>query len=149
MIVQFNWIELNKITRIPDCQTILMFCLYINKVSPTIKRISGNHLMLRKKLNISNNYYAIIHNKLIVESANGIFSNYTCAEPQGYLTNCSFLHAKVSPKVKSEYLYILSQRSLGNKNCWIPDNYVEPEYWKNPFIKHENSKIKFTLEKQL
>ena len=141
MIVQFNWYELNKITRIPDCQVILTFCLFINRKNPDIKRISGSHHMLKQKLNIANNYYALIHNKLILDCANGIFSNYTCQEPQSYITNCSFLHAKVPARTKCEYLYILSQRSLGNKNCWIPENYVEPEYWNNPFIKHENSKI--------
>lgn len=149
MIIQFNWYELNKITRIPDCQVILAFCLFINRKNPDIKRIAGSHHMLKQKLNITNNYYALIHNKLILDCANGIFSNYECQEPQSYITNCSFLHAKVPPKIKCEYLYILSQRSLSNKNCWIPENYVEPEYWNNPFIKHENSKIKLTLEKQL
>ncbi len=149
MIVQFNWYELNSITRIPDCQVILIFCLYINRSNPLVPRIASSHHMLQKKLNIGNNYYSLIHSKLIVESKNGIFSNYQCREPQSYITNCSFLHKKTSPYLKSEYLYILSQRSLDNKNCWVPDNYVEENYWKNPFIKHENSKLKFTLEKQL
>jgi hypothetical protein len=149
MIVQFNWYELNNITRIPDCQVILIFCLYINKLNPEVKRISSSHHMLQKKLNISNNYYSLVHSKLILETRNGIFSNFKCAEPQSYITNCSFLHAKVSPFVKSEYLYILSQRSLGNKNCWVPENYVESDYWNNPFIKHNKPKLNFTLEKQL
>jgi hypothetical protein len=105
--------------------------------------------MLRKKLNIGNNYYGLLHTKLIVDSKNGIFSNFYCKEPQNYLTNCSFLHSKVSAQKKADYMYILGQRSLNNFNNWIPDNYVEPEHWENPFIKHENSKIIFTLEKQL
>lgn len=149
MIIQFNWLELNQASKIPDCHVILLFCLYINRAVPEVRRISSSHDMLRKKLNISNNYSILLYKNLLINSPNGIFSNYSCKEPQSYLTNCSFLHAKVSPKAKSEYLYILSQRSLGTKNLWIPDTYVEPEYWKNPFIKHENSKIKFTLEKQI
>jgi hypothetical protein len=149
MIIQFNWYELNSITRIPDSQVILMFCLFINKSNPLVPRIAGSHQILQKKLNIGNNYYALIHSKLILESKNGIFSNFRCEEPQSYLTNSSFLHSKTSPYLKSEYLYILSQRNLGNKNCWIPENYVETECWKNPFITHNKSKLNFTLEKQL
>jgi hypothetical protein len=149
MIIQFNWYELNQITRIPDCHAILIFCLYINRASPTTKRIASNHLMLQKKLNIGKNYYTLIDRKLIIDSKNGIFSNFKCVEPQSYITNCSFLHAKTPARVKSEYLYILAQRSLNNLNTWVPENYVDSAYWKNPFIKHQNSKINFTLEKQL
>lgn len=149
MIIQFNWYELTQTTKLAESQVILMFCLYINRHKPLVKRISSSHFMLRKKLNIGNNYYGLLHTKLIVDSKNGIFSNFYCKEPQNYLTNCSFLHSKVSAQKKADYMYILGQRSLNNFNNWIPDNYVEPEHWENPFIKHENSKIIFTLEKQL
>ena len=149
MIIQFNWYELTQTTKLAESQVILMFCLYINRHKPLVKRISSSHVMLRKKLNIGNNYYGLLHSKLIVDSKNGIFSNFYCKEPQNYLTNCSFLHSKVPAQKKADYMYILGQRSLNNFNNWIPDNYVEPEHWGNPFIKHENSKIIFTLEKQL
>lgn len=149
MIIQFNWYELNKLTRIPENQIILMFCLYINRATPLVKRISSNHMMLQKKLHIKNVYSALLAQRLIIDSKNGIFSNYVCAEPQNYVTNCTFLHAKVPPYLKAQYLYMLGQRSLNNYNNWIPEDYVEPEQFSNPFVQHTNSKIIFTLEKQL
>ena len=116
MIIQFNWYELTQTTKLAESQVILMFCLYINKHKPLVKRISSSHVMLRKKLNIGNNYYGLLHSKLIVDSKNGIFSNFYCKEPQNYLTNCSFLHSKVSAQKKADYMYILGQRSLNNFN---------------------------------
>jgi hypothetical protein len=146
MSIQFNWYELNQITRVPDAQVILLFCLYINKYRPLAKRIASNHIMLRTKLHIQNNYYNIIHQKCIIEHRNGIFSNYTCIEPQSHVVNCSFVHAKVPAYLKCQYLYILSQRRLNSSNIWIPEDYVEPEYWNNPFIEHKQSKLIFKLE---
>lgn len=149
MIIQFNWYEINSITKIPESQIILMFCLYINKATPLVKRISSSHMMLQKKLHIKNVYSSLLSRKFIIDSTNGIFSNYVCNEPQNYVTNCSFLHAKVNPYIKAQYMYMLGQRSLNNYNNWIPEDYVEPELFNNPFVKHTNSKIIFTLEKQL
>jgi hypothetical protein len=149
MIIQFNWCELNSITKLPDSKIILMFCLYINKSNPLERKISNNHSMLQKKLHIGNSYSALSAQKYILNSRNGIFSNYICAEPQSYLTNCSFLHAKVAPQLKSDYLYILGQRSLNNHNNWVPEEYVEKHHLTNPFITHYKSKIIFTLEKPL
>jgi len=149
MIIQFNWCELNSITKLPDSKIILMFCLYINKSNPLERKISSSHALLQKKLHIGKNYLALSAQNFILESRNGLFSNYVCQEPQSYLTNCSFLHAKVPPQLKSDYLYILAQRSLNNYNNWIPEEYVEEHHLTNPFIKHHKSKIIFTLEKQL
>jgi hypothetical protein len=146
MSIQFNWYELNYTTRIPDAQVILLFCLYINKYKPLARRIASNHIMLQNKLHIRKNYYTIIYKNCIIEHRNGIFSNYTCIEPQSYLFNCSFLHARVPAQTKSEYMYILSQRSLNNRNNWIPEDYVEEKYWNNPFIEHKQSKLIFKLE---
>jgi hypothetical protein len=149
MIIQFNCCELDKIAKLPDSKLILIFCLYINRANMLERKISNNHNMLQNKLHIGNKYSALLTQKYIIESKNGLFSNYTCAEPQSYLTNCLFLHSKVSPQLKSDYLYILGQRSLNNYNNWVPDDYVEEHHLSNPFIQHYKSKIIFTLEKPL
>jgi hypothetical protein len=146
MSIQFNWCEMISVSTLADAHVVLLFCLYANVYYPSNRRIASSHRMLQNKLHIGKNYYSLIASKFVIEHKNGLFSNFACTEPQSYLNNCSFVHSRVPAYLKSEYLHILSQRSINNTNNWIPEEYVEPKYWDNPFIERKQSKLIFTLE---
>lgn len=143
MVVQYNWYELNKISKLPEAHVITIFCLYVGIHKP----ISYSVEMLKKKLNIDAIPSGLIDNNIITQYHHGIFSNYITNEPQCYIRNCSFVHMRWSAKEKSDYLYILSQRSIKNTNDWIPDYYIPTKYHTNPFIARDRGKITFPLEK--
>ena len=142
MIIRYNWIELNKISKLPEAHVIMLFGLYLGIKKP----LSSNLSFLMKKLNVERIPNTLLTNNFILHYETGIYCNYTTNEPQCYVRNCSFLHMRVPALVKSNYLYILSQRSIYNKNNWIPEYYIEPEHYNNPFIYRSKGKITFPLE---
>lgn len=147
MNIQFNWYELTNASKLADAHVVLIFCLYANVYYPSNRRVASSHRMLQRKCHIGKDYYGLLPSKYLIEHYNGLFSNYECEEPQSYIRNCSFLHSRHPSYLKSQYLYMLSQRSINNTNYWIPEEYVTPKLWNNPFIERKNSKIIFTLEK--
>jgi transposase len=142
MIVQYNWYELNIISKLPEAHVLVIFCLSIGLDKP----ISYSTNLLKKKLNIENIPNSIFSKNIITCYDHGIFCNYKTNEPQCYIRNTSFVHMRLSAQTKSDYLYILSQRSIGNKNNWIPDYYIHHKYHNNPLIGREKGKITFPLE---
>ena len=126
-----------------DAEVLLVFCLAagINKV------ISTNFTFLREKLFISSVPQFLFTNGHLQKYPNKIVSRFKIEEPQCYLTNPSFLHFNLLSKTKSDYLHILSQRSISNELKYIPEHYVDEQYWRNPLITHVDRKIKFTMEK--
>jgi hypothetical protein len=150
MIIQFNWYEISQISYIPESQLILAYCLFINTLNPHERKIARSVGDLKRKLKIDNISTSLIsRNYILHHIRNGIISNYTCAEPQGYFTNVTFFSADVHVKHKTHYLYILSQRPISSKENWIPSYYVDDKYHKNPFITKINDKLYFTLEKKI
>jgi hypothetical protein len=143
MVVQYNWYELNKLSTLPEGHVLIIFCLSVGVHKP----ISYDPTLLKKKLNIELIPNSLIDNRAIVQFNHGIFANYITNEPQCYIKNCSFVHMRWSAQDKSDYLYILSQRSIANKNDWIPDYYIPTKYHNNPLIGREKGKITFPLEK--
>ena len=85
-------------------------------------------------------------NKLKVLKNNSIFSTYQCKDTQSYFKDKDFLFSTVNPNAKVEYLYILSKRSIANKNRYIPKNYVSSEHWGNTFVKERTDKLELILE---
>jgi hypothetical protein len=142
MVVQYNWYELNNISTLPESHVIMIFCLSVNPNNPISYSLSA----LKKKLNIDNIPNSIVYNRIIASYSHGIFTFINVKEPQCYVTNTSFVHMRLSAQVKSDYLYILSQRSIANKNNWIPDYYIPQKYHTNPLIAREKGKITFPLE---
>jgi hypothetical protein len=142
MIIQYNWYELNKLSSLPEGHVLTIFCLSIGINKP----LSYNPEILKKKLNINSIPNSLIANKVIIQYPHGIFANYITNEPQCYIRNCSFVHMRWSAQEKSDYLYILSQRSITNTNNWIPDYYIPTKYHTNPLIGREKGKITFPLE---
>ena len=150
MIIQFNWAEISGVSKVPENQLILALCMFINYLRPHDRKIAKSIDDLANKLKIDSVSSSLISKKLILNNYNGVISNYICAEPQNYTTNISFMYADVHVKHKTNYLYMLGQRTLNSKNRWIPDYYAEPkQYNTNPFITHTDNKIFFKLEKQL
>ena len=127
-----------------DVEVLLTFCATQKAGSV----ISKNEISLQKKLNIKyipRNLYT--KGYLEYKHPNFIVSNFKIQEPQCYMLNPSWLHYKVSSKIKSDYLHILGQRSINNTNNFIPEYYVDKAYWKNPLICHADRKLKLILEK--
>lgn len=142
MRVQFNWYELQNITRVPENQLLLIYALYVGFE----KRLSMDFTLLQSKLHIDAIYSDLFNRRFLIKTDYGIFSNYVCNDPQNYINNISFIHKKVSPIIKLEYIYILSQRNLKNPNNWIPEDYVEPQYRNNLFVYSRDYKIHFPME---
>ncbi len=142
MVVRYNWCEITSITKVPESQLILMFALYVG----TKKPLSGSLELLRKKLHLDKMPSTLVNYGYIGVYNTGVFSHYKTIEPQSYIRDCSFLHMRFTAKEKSDYLYILSQRSIVSKNNWIPEHYVEQQYHTNPLIRKIKDKITFPLE---
>lgn len=144
MSILLNTFEIKKASRkSTDAEVILTFalCFGIGNV------ISSNFLLLKRKLHIKSVPEHLFINGHLKKYRNLIVSNFSIKEPQCYMSNPKWLHYNISSKEKSDYLYILGQRSLQNKNRFIPEYYVEEQYWKNPLIKHSDRKLTFILEK--
>lgn len=142
MTILYNWYELNNISVLPESHVLMIFCLSVNQDRP----ISHSTRLLRKKLNIETIPNSIIQKNVIIQYDHGIFTTLKTKEPQCYINNTSFVHMRLSAQIKSDYLYILSQRSIANKNNWIPDYYIPLKYHTNPLIAREKGKITFPLE---
>jgi hypothetical protein len=142
MVIRYNWCEITSITKVPESQLILIFALCVGLNKP----LSGSLDLLKKKLFLDAIPSTLINYGYIGIHRTGIFSHYKTIEPQSYIRDCSFLHMRFSAKHKSDYLYILSQRSIINENNWIPEHYVEPQYHTNPLIRKIKDKIIFPLE---
>ena len=150
MIIQFNWCEINELTTLPDNKLILIFCLYANKAFPLERRIASSIQFLNKKLNTKAYPSTLLNAGLIyANKKNEVFSNYVCKEPQVYLTNFDFLTRKIPSYQKTDYLHMISQRRMSDRNNWIPRDYVSRTILDNPLIFLTATKIYFPLEKQI
>lgn len=144
MNILLNTLEIKKVAKnIPEAEVVLTFALSIGYE----RVISYNFASLREKLAIRHIPEHLFTNGYLVKYQSKIVSKFRIVEPQCYMTNPSWLHYNLSAKTKSDYLHILGQRSLCNKNRTIPEYWVEPTYWKNPLIKHSDRTITFILEK--
>lgn len=142
--IYFNWEELQKLSnKDVDAILILTFAslLGYNKI------LSWGAKNLRNRLFINYIPQFLFRKKLIYLSRdNKIISKYECREPLSYFLNSQFIYYKCPIRIKINYLYILSQRNINNNNSYIPKNYVESEYLKNPLITLENENIIFPYE---
>ena len=140
----FNWKELWACSKgQPESILILTYALIIGYNN--IIASSGKQLM--KKLFINSiDLHLFQTNKLKVLKNNSIFSTYQCKDIQSYFKDKDFLFSTVNPNTKVEYLYILSKRSITNKNRHIPKNYVSSKHWNNTFVKERTDKLELILE---
>jgi len=142
MTIRYNWYELNSISKLPESHVILIFALYLGRHKP----LSANLGLLKSKLVLDTIPNVLFQTRALTQYTTGIFSNFVTIEPQCYIRNCSFLHMRFSARTKADYIYMLSQRSIANRNNWIPDYYIEPQYHTNPLITKVKDKITFPLE---
>jgi hypothetical protein len=150
MIIQFNWCEFVSISKY-DIETpiVLLFALYVNRAYPIEKRMASSLYALRGKLGIRKFPSYLVNNNHLILHKHGVFSNYSCIEPQVYTTNCSFLISKHPPEHKRNYIYMLSQRNMHHRTNTIPMDYIEKDFYNNPFIQIKNNQITFPLEKNI
>lgn len=142
----FNWYELLQKTKKDQDSIIVLTYASTFKYN---EKIANSSLNLIKKLNVSRipNW---LNNYLVINKKFEIFNNYAVEEPQSYFKNPSFLLTVTPVIYKVQYLWLLSNRKIDDKN-----NYVNREYFKikeidgiknNPFICIEKDKIIFILE---
>jgi|TARA_X000000950_G_scaffold80626_1_gene101377 hypothetical protein len=144
MTILLNTVEIKKAAKNNyEAEIVLTFALSVgyNKI------ISTSFPHLKNKLHISGVPEFLFIRGYLKKYKNKIVSNFRINEPQCYMNNPSWLHLKISAEAKSDYLYILGQRSLHNKNRFIPEYYVENKYWNNPLVKHSDRILTFILEK--
>ena len=74
----------------------------------------------------------------------------TCGEPFDKKNKMMVLSwfVEVYNEQKRVDLYALSQRSISNRNFFIPETFLEEKYWNNPYLKHRDGKIWFLPEIQ-
>lgn len=108
--------------------------------------ISIDEVSLLRKLKISYIPSILYRNQFITKREGLVIHSYKTREPQSYFLATEWLTDVSHLSDKLIYLYALSQRSLGNKNLFIPDSYLEDKYWKNPYLKHRDGRVWFIPE---
>lgn len=142
-LIYFNWYELKSVSaNVPEGIILLTHAL----ISGYNSVISFNESALLQKLKISYVPPHIYRTKWFIKENTGIISKFLIQEPQSYFRNHSWLYAYNNLEHKILYLYALSQRSIPNKNFFIPEDYLESKYWDNPYLKHRDKKIWFLPE---
>lgn len=144
MYKAFNFYELKNNGRTPEGVIILAYCLSV----PFGKRIGLNGDTMRYRFNIEKIPLHIFTRQYIKKGQDGVYNYYTVKDPQSWFKNNSFLtDKKVSLQHKVEYLHILSQRQIGDKNAFYSELILDKKYWGNPLITRYNGNIHLTLEK--
>jgi hypothetical protein len=140
---QFNWYELKSGSgNVPEGIITLTYALTKGYNSV----ISSSESLLLYRLNIDHIPQIVYRKSYIVKSPFGLLNKYTPKEPQCYFLDTEWLTVKESVYNKMVYMYALSQRSINNKNLFIPDIYLDSKYWDNPYLEHKDEKLWFKPE---
>lgn len=144
-MIQFNWYELKvDSSNVPEGIIVLTHALAKGYNSI----ITSNESSLLGQLKVSYVPPQIYKNKWFIKTSEGIKTKYITKEPQSYFLNSSWLYEYSTIYNKILYLYALSQRSISNRNFFIPETFLEEKYWNNPYLKHRDGKIWFLPEIQ-
>jgi hypothetical protein len=108
--------------------------------------ISSDDGKLIQKLKIEYVPPVIYRSPFIVKTKEGLVSKYKTEEPQAYFNNKDWIYDNNNVSAKVIYLYALSQRSITNKNLFIPEKYLEEKFWNNPYLQNKNGKLWFKPE---
>ena len=159
MITEFDWYEIQKLTKDKQSQLILLYSTYL-----ITKAISDKNLQNKDYIVLSNGRFEISKKlyffwkdykgqldvlesqKLVKRYGDTYFASYISSTPQNYVRNINFIYAKTSIEYKIHYLTMLSQRRMNDSNNYIPLEYVSKDIAINPFTTIQNNKIYFTLE---
>ncbi len=140
---QFNWYELKSGSgNVPEGIITLTYALTKGYNSV----ISSSESLLLYRLNIDHIPQIVYRKSYIVKSPFGLLNKYIPKEPQCYFLDTEWLNTKESVYNKMVYIYALSQRSINNKNLFIPDIYLDDKYWDNPYLEHKDNKLWFIPE---
>lgn len=139
----FNWYEL-KSGSDNLFEGIITLTYALSKGYNSV--ISSSESSLLSRLNIDYVPQVIYRKGFIVKSAFGLLNKYVTKEPQCYFINSDWLTDKQSVYNKMVYIYALSQRSINNKNLYIPNYYIDNKYWDNPYLNNKDKKLWFKPE---
>lgn len=143
MLTEFNWYELKTYSsNVPEGIIVLTHALSAGYNS----FISSSDSSLLQNLNVKYVPPSLYRTGLFVKNKTGIINKYKTEEPQSYFSDISWIYDDDNISHKIIYLYALSQRSITNKNLFIPDTYLDDRYWNNPYLKHRDGKIWFIPE---
>ena len=143
-MVDFNWYELCQKSNY-HFEGILVLTYALTKGYNN--RIAWNAQELKEALKIDVIPNILFERKALVTNRyGGIHSTLTVEDPQCYFRNKNWLKDKISPISKIAYLYILSQRSIANRNNFVYDKFVPTKLWNNPYISHKLDKLWLTPE---
>lgn len=145
MRLEYNWEELKKHTQSDEARLLLFYCLYANEVSKS-RWLAKSSSRLQERLNITDIPYSLFATFRIIETPFGLRSNYTCDDPQVYVSNCSFMFDKTPVKEKVNYLELLSLRHINDTNNSIPLKYARLPLRTNIYTSIENDRIIFNQE---
>jgi len=145
--LKYNYNELSKIAgKNDETFIILLYSVYKEK-----QLLASSVNQILKLLNLKDRLSCLhlIWDKYIVEDKKGFLrsGNKIPAEQQNIIHNISFIYdQKTTAKQKREYCYLLSLRHP-LKNYWtIPDFFVDPHYYTNPYVIHLQGKLIFIKE---
>lgn len=146
-MIKYTWSELVRLSR-GDLVSILIlaYCLKVgyNKV------LAKQSRELFKILNINKIPLELFKKRLLHSREGTIISRYRLLSmPQSYIKNTNFIISKHTVINKIIYLYLLSNRSLSNKDPYIQKNIIDPKYYNNPFVTIEKQKLIFIPETNL
>tara|TARA_Y100000034_G_scaffold136800_2_gene215908 strand:+ start:6490 stop:6924 length:435 start_codon:yes stop_codon:yes gene_type:complete len=143
LTTQYNWNEL-KLASEYQLEGIIILAYCLSKGYNEIIANDSNHLF--NKLRINKIPLCIVRKKLVRRVNHKLRNYYQCKEPQSYFNNADFLTFNCSTSEKVEYLYILSNRHLNDKNPYIPKEYIDTKHWKNKLTRIEKDSILFIPE---
>ncbi len=110
-------------------------------------KIANNGNQLMAKLHLHNIPVRVFQRKFLFVKKQGIYSSYTCKDPQSYFTNKDFITTTHTTAQKIKYLYMLAQRPISVEDIFIPKYYVPERLWNNPFIEIDDKHINFITER--
>lgn len=142
-MVQFNWQEI-KLDSNNTLEGIIVLTYALSIGYNSI--ISASLSNLQTRLSIGFVPQNIFKKRMFINTPQGIFNRYSTIEPQSYFKNNSWLFDKESTYNKVVYLFALSQRSINNKNLFIPTTYLDSKYWDNPYLNRKENKLWFNPE---
>ena len=145
-VVEFNYIELNKIAK--DNSEGFIVLLYL--LSRPTKFVAGSVKQLAKILNLKykNSISLLILDEYIYEDKKGFLFKHRpiVAEIQTVIKDISFLYDDVPAKIKKDYCYLLSLRHPLKNPLFIPDFFVDKQDHTNPYVTHLQGKLYFMKE---
>lgn len=146
MTIQFNWYEIWEASN-GDDKAIITLTYALTQGYNVI--IASSEEMLRRRLNLTKIPKLLFKNGVLEKTPEGVKTLFSIKEPQCYFKNTEWLVSAVKVKFKVEYLKILSLRPLNSNKLFVPTEYLDQVFVRNPFLKQKDHKIWFIKEPEI